>query len=55
MASPRETAGLGLIASSLVGFAASVYLAYTGYVAASLISMGIGTIMLITGADLLKD
>jgi len=51
----REAAGVFLIASSLAAYTASVYLAYTGYIAASIIAAGIGSVLLLTGADLLKE
>jgi len=51
----RVAAGLFLIGASLAVYLGSLYLAYTGYIAASILAAAIGSLLLLTGADLLKE
>ena len=47
--------GIGLLASSIAFYVASIGLAVEGYVIASLIGATVGSVTMIVGADLLKE
>ena len=51
----QAVAGVSLIVTALAFFAASILLAIDGYIIASLIGATVGSVTIITGADLMKE
>ncbi len=55
MARLRVIMGIGLLASSIAFYIASIGLAIEGYVIASLVGATVGSVTMIVGADLVKE